>query len=85
MLTPTYVAFKTETDEQSDNLMSYLKTKLVRYLVSSKMVSTRFNTANFEAVPMVDLNERWNDEKVYRHFKLSKDEIKHIEKEISSY
>ena len=85
LFTPTYVAFKTETDEQSDNLMSYLKTKLVRYLVSSKMVSTRFNTANFEVVPMVDLNERWNDEKVYRHFKLSKDEIKHIEKEISSY
>lgn len=36
-------------------------------------------------IPWLDFSKEWNDEKLYKYFNLSEDEIKFIEKIIPNY
>ena len=44
-------------------------------------------TANgeLEAVPWLDFTQEWTDEKLYKHFNLTQDEINFIEENIPDY
>ena len=73
------VCMSTDSQEESENIRTYLNTKFVRYFVRE----TRTNTANskhlFEYVPDVDLSRPWADEDLYEFYKLDDEEISEIE------
>lgn len=61
------------------NLKSYLETKFARFLVLQAVSSIHLSRDKFLFLPMQDFNESWTDEKLYKNYRLSKDEIAFIE------
>lgn len=78
--TETYLLigpFNTKTE--TENALSYIKTKFFRFMVLMRK-STQNATRNvYSFVPMQDFSESWNDEKLYKKYKLTKEEIDYIE------
>lgn len=71
--------------EQANNLISYLDSKLVRFIVATTKHNDTVNTNknSFGNIPMVDLNQTWNDHDLYKHFELTQDEIDYIESQFN--
>ncbi|MCQ2266129.1 MAG: Eco57I restriction-modification methylase domain-containing protein [Bacteroidaceae bacterium] len=78
--TETYLvigAFATENE--ANNLVSYMKTCFFRYLMSVFMVSHHITKDAYRLVPLQDFSHPWTDEMLYEKYKLSPDEIAFIE------
>ncbi len=67
------------TKEQCMNIISYIKTKFFRYLVSIKKKTQNGPRGVYQFVPLQDFNEEWTDEKLYKKYGLTQDEIDFIE------
>jgi site-specific DNA-methyltransferase (adenine-specific) len=81
--TETYIivgAF--ETMIECENLVAYLKTKFVRFLISQLSFSQDITKDRFSFVPIQESSEVWNDEKLFAKYNLSKNEIDFIESSI---
>lgn len=68
-----------ETKKEALNFYNYIKTKFVRFLISMVTGTQQLARANFSLVPVLDYNESWIDEKLYKKYNLSDDEINFIE------
>ena len=67
------------TREQCYNIISYMRTKFFRYLVSIKK-KTQLNARDvFQFVPVQDFNKSWTDAELYKKYHLSEEEINYIE------
>jgi len=60
-------------------LLSYLKTKFTRFLVSQLSFSQDITKDRFAFVPIVDFSESWTDEKLYKKYGLTNNEIAFID------
>lgn len=81
--TETYLvvgAFKKKS--QAENLMQYMKTRLFRFLVAQFMYSHHITKDAYSFVPILDMESEWTDEKLYKRYGLTKDEIAFIESKI---
>lgn len=67
------------TQKQCENIISYIKTRFFRYLVRIKKKTQNGPRGVYQFVPLQDFNEPWNDEKLYKNYGLSSDEIAFIE------
>jgi len=63
----------------ANNLVSYLKTKFVRFLVSQLSFSHDIFKNKFSFVPILPMDQEWTDEILYKRYGLSSDEIAFIE------
>jgi len=80
VISETYLLIGSFKDKQNaNNCKSYFKTKLIRYLILLTLSSMNITKTNFQYVPQINFNEKWDDEKVYKHFKINPSEKKHIE------
>lgn len=70
---------KNYTKEQCANIVSYIKTRFFRYLVSIKKKTQNGPRMVYQFVPMQDFNESWTDEKLYKKYNLTQEEIAFIE------
>jgi site-specific DNA-methyltransferase (adenine-specific) len=78
--TETYlVAGSYDNNFECDNLVEYLKTKFVRFLVSQLSFSQDITKDRFSFVPLQDFNQKWNDELLYKKYELTNEEIEFIE------
>ena len=68
-----------DNKELAENLLKYLKTKFVRFLVWTTLTSGDLSRQRFIFVPFLDFNQKWDDTKLYNYFKLTNDEISYIE------
>lgn len=67
------------TEETANNLSEYMRTKFARFLLSLAKISQHGTSKTYRFVPIVDFNETWTDEKLYKKFALTPDEISCIE------
>ena len=82
----SYIIFEVKTEKEAESLLSYMKCKLPNFMLSLRKISQHINEATCKWIPLPPLNKEWNDEEVYKYFKLSEDEIKLIkETKISGY
>jgi site-specific DNA-methyltransferase (adenine-specific) len=65
--------------KQTENAYSYMQTKFFHLLLSLKKISQGLSNKVFEFIPMQNFNEEWNDEKLYKKYGLSQEEIDFIE------
>lgn len=65
--------------DQCENIISYIKTKFFRYLVSIKKKTQNGPRGVYQFVPLQNFNEPWSDEKLYKKYGLNKEEIDFIE------
>lgn len=71
-----------DIESESQNLISYIRTKLFRFLVSLKK-STQDALKNvYSLVPLQEFRQQWSDELLYKKYGLSDDEIAYIESRI---
>jgi len=81
--TETYLVMGSySTEDEARNLLVYMKTRFFRFLMSLFMYSHGITKDTFVLVPILDMKERWTDNKLYRRYKLNKEEIAFIESKI---
>lgn len=86
ILPPNYVCSETyliadafETEIEAKNLLNYLKTKFVRFLVAQIAVSQHITKNCFSFVPVQNYHKAWTDNDLYAKYHLSEEEINFIE------
>lgn len=69
--------FKTEQEQL--NCLSYIETKLFRFLLYYGKGTMHVNKTVFTLIPLQDFNEKWDDNKLYEKYNLTQKEIEFIE------
>lgn len=78
--TDSYLIIGKFTQENhADNLCGYLKTRFVRFLLLQAISSINLSKDKFQFVPLQDFSEPWTDEKLYKKYNLTAEEISFIE------
>lgn len=70
------------SENEAENMVSYLKTKFCRFLVSTILLTQNITKSKFIFVPSLDMNQHWTDEVLFEKYKLTSDEIQFIETSI---
>lgn len=71
---------------EAESMLSYLKTRLVRFLISCAITSQHIAKASFRFVPVPKhLDIDYNDKMLYEQYRLTQSEINFIEKRIRVY
>ncbi len=84
--TETYLVaghFSSEADAR--NYAKYLRTRLVRFLVSLRKSTQHATRDVYAFVPDLPLNEDWTDAKLYNRYGLAADEIAFVESQIAEH
>jgi len=67
------------TENQCKNIITYIKTRFFRYLVSIKKKTQNGPRGVYQFVPMQDFSKSWTDEELYAKYELTQEEIDFIE------
>lgn len=67
------------TEEECKNIVSYIKTRFFRYLVSIKKKTQHAFAQVYQFVPMQDFSKPWTDEELYNKYDLDLFEREYIE------
>ena len=62
-----------------ENLLGYIKTTFVRFLVLQAVSSIHISRTSFTFVPMQDFSKPWTDAELYAKYGLSDEEVAFIE------
>jgi len=76
--TSSYISFNLNSENESKSFLSYLKCRLPNFILSLRKASQDISESTCKWIPLPPLNKEWTDEEVYKHFKLSEDDIKLI-------
>jgi len=84
--TETYIVVNTfDTEVESENFVTYMKTKFFRFLLGIRLVTQHINTEKFAFVPdLGDYSKPVTDAELYKKFGLSEEEIAYIESKIKA-
>lgn len=83
--TESYVIiYETDNLSKAENLVSYLKTKFVRFILSNFAKGIHINRNTFIAIPFPDLSQSWNDNKLYKIYNIKEQDVSYIERHIKS-
>ena len=81
----TYLLIGTfKTEQECLNVMSYIRTKFFRFMVSLKKNAQHSNRGVYEFVPMQDFSKSWTDSELYIKYGLSNQQINYIEKTVKT-
>ena len=65
--------------EECENVISYIKTRFMRFLVMLRKVTQSTTREVYKFVPLQDFSHPWTDEMLYEKYNLDKDETAFIE------
>ena len=74
---------KNFTKDEVFNIISYIKTKLFRYLVSVRKNTQHGTRRVYQFVPLQEFSKPWTDKELYEKYKLTQEEIDYIEETIA--
>ena len=77
------VAGRFDDKDQAEEFAAYLRTRFVRFLVSLRKATQDAAKDVYAFVPDIPLGQDWTDEKLYRRYGLTKDEVAFIESTIA--
>ena len=67
------------SEAEAENMSDFLRTKFCRFLVSTILLTQNITKGKFNFVPNLSMKEKWDDEKLYKKYGLTEDEITFIE------
>jgi len=82
--TQTFLAFWLDNEREAISLESYYRTKFFRFLVSLRKITQHALRQTYTWVPMQTWDREWNDQELYKKYKLTSEEVNHIEAVIRS-
>lgn len=68
-----------DSETEFINAKKYMKTKFFRILVAIHKISQDAASKVYSCVPLQDFNEEWTDEKLYKKYNLTQEEIEFIQ------
>jgi hypothetical protein len=78
--TETYLLIGTfETEEEAKNVISYIKTKFFHFMLGLAKNTQDATQKVYKFVPLQDFSQPWSDEKLYKKYNLTEEEINFIE------
>ena len=78
--TETYIVLGPfASEKRAKNAISYIKTKFFHFMLTLKKNTMMASKAVYSFVPLQDFSEPWTDEKLYKKYNLSEEEIAFIE------
>jgi site-specific DNA-methyltransferase (adenine-specific) len=84
--TETYlVAGHFDNEADAANYAKYLRTRFVRFLVSLRKSTQHATRDVYSFVPDLSVNQEWTDDKLYKRYGLSTDEITFIESQVAEH
>lgn len=66
-------------NEEAQNMITYVKTKFLRFLLLQSLTSIHITKSCFQFVPLQDFSKPWTDEELYAKYGLTDEEIQFIE------
>ena len=80
MCTETYLVIdRFDSKAKAKVFASYLRTQFVRFLISLQKYTQHLYSERFSFVPDLPMNQTWTDEKLYKKYGLTKEEIAFVE------
>lgn len=77
--TQAYLMIGVFSDENTcKNVMSYISTKFFRFCIMLKKNTQHAMRDKYALIPIQDFSETWTDEKLYKKYKITEDEIAFI-------
>ncbi len=78
--TETYLVIRPfDSLQKCENVISYMRTRFFRFLVLLKKNTQHATSKVYSLVPIQDFNESWTDEKLYKKYGLTAEEITFVE------
>ena len=78
--TETYLIIKgVENINEAQNLVSYIKTRFFRFMMSLVKNTQNISKTSYQLVPLQDFTEEWTDEKLYAKYGLTEGEVAFID------
>ena len=78
--TETYLVVSVcDSQSEANNLIQYMATKFFRLMLALVKNTQNISKGCFRLVPQLHLSEQWTDEKLYKKYNLSQEEIDFIE------
>jgi site-specific DNA-methyltransferase (adenine-specific) len=77
--TQTFLAFWFDSEEEANSFESYYRTKFFRFIVSLRKITQDALKQTYTWVPVQTWDREWTDRELYKKYKLTPDEINHIE------
>lgn len=74
-----FLAGVSESKNETENILSYMKTKFFRFLLLLSVSSINLSKDKFRFVPKQDFSKSWNDKKLYEKYELNQEDILYIE------
>ena len=68
-----------DTKTECQNCIDYIKTKFFRALLYFNRIQKNASRGTFELIPIQDFKIKWTDEKLYKKYGLTAEEINYIE------
>lgn len=68
-----------DTKEEAEHLVSYMKTRFVRFLLSNLLLTQNIAKDKFQLIPIQDFTREWNDFLLYEKYELTEKERQYIE------
>ena len=68
-----------DSKEEAENLVSYMKTKFARFLLSSILLTQNIAKDKFQLIPLQDFSKPWTDAELYAKYGLTDEETRFIE------
>ena len=68
-----------DNEDEANGLLSYLKTRFVRFIVMTTLSAVNLSKLVFFNVPMQDFTKSWTDDELYAEYNLNGEEISFIE------
>ena len=78
--TETYLVIKdVDSREEAENLVTYIKTRFFRFMMSLVKNTQNISRTSYSFVPLQDFSHPWTDEMLYKKYNLTTEEIAFIE------
>lgn len=78
--TETYIVIDAfDSEQEAANLLMYLKTRFVRFLVAQVTTTQHLAKSSFTLVPIQDFSKPWTDAELYAKYGLTDEEIAFVE------
>ena len=74
----SYIWFVSNSLQESESLLSYLKTNFANKLLSMRKISQHIKPDTLKWIPMVPFDREWTDVEIFEYFNLSEEEKKLI-------
>lgn len=71
-----------KSEQEAKNVIDYISTKFFHFFLGIKKITQHTTRKVYEFVPMQDFSQSWTDDRLYKKYNLTKEEIDYIESSV---